>query len=247
MNRQFYTIASSLLILGITAPIAAASDYSSDTNSTQLVLAENNADGQGGGFYFTQLQGDQWTGDIKITQVQDTVGHRVYVGTFVDRSPVRRQRGECKGDIRLDRSLSDAVVPQVSMLVKWTVTGGTNCAAPVGQVFELQLTESLPKADRDGNYTPTNSTTAKSDITSNYTWRLWEVIAADGKLNCRATPEMTGKVTHTYKTGDRLEAYSRGGIAVLANADGTTWLNTPRKRCFVRASDRAVKPVSMPF
>ena len=66
---------------------------------------------------------------------------------------------------------------QLRMLMNWTVRGGKNCPS-VGQSFTMTLLEAIPQADRNGDHTQS--------------WGLWQVIATDGKLNCRATAN--GKV-----------------------------------------------------
>jgi hypothetical protein len=247
MNKLLYTITTSLAIWGCAATMATASDYVSPSGQTQLSLRELNQGSSTRGFYFTTLQGQQWRGDIKINRIEGGAGHVFYSGTFDDFHLGPDTEQTCTGDILLDRTGANGVAPQVSLRVKWTVKGGTNCPSAVGDTFEVQLMESLPQADRNGNYTSRNATTAIGETNGPYTWPIWSVIAADGKLNCRATPEVAGKVTFTYKTGDRFDTRNRGANSLETATDGTTWLKVPPKKCFVRASDRAVKPVSIPF
>ncbi len=240
-KQTLYTIAASLAILGFTATTATASDYVSASGQTQLSLSEVNQGSSTSGFYFTTLQGQQWRSGIKINRIEAGAGHVVYSGTFDDFRLGPDSEHTCTGDILLDRTGTNGV----NLRVKWTVKGGTNCPSAIGDTCEVRLTESLPKADRNGNYISHNATTALSETNGAYTWPIWSVIAADGKLNCRATPEMTGKVAFTFKTGDRFDTRNRGASSLETAADGTTWLKVPTKRCFVRASDRAVKPVSI--
>jgi hypothetical protein len=247
MNKLLYTVTTSLAILGLTTTTAMASDYVSASGQTQLSLREVNQGSSTSGFYFTTLQGQQWRGSIKINRIEGGAGHVDYSGTFDDFRLGPDIEQTCTGDILLDRTGANGVAPQVSLRVAWTVKGGTNCPAAVGDTFEVRLTESLPKADRNGNYNSRNATTALGETNGAYTWPIWSVIAADGKLNCRATPEMTGQVTFTYKTGDRFDTRNRGANSLETAADGTTWLKVPPKKCFVRATDRTVKPVSIPL
>jgi hypothetical protein len=245
MNKLLYTIAASLMLLGVTATTAAASDYVTPSGQTQVTLNEVGSNGSTTGFYFTPIGGKQWMGDIKINRIEGGAGHVYYSGTFQDRRLSAGPTTRCDGDILLDRTGANGVAPQVSLRVKWTIKGGTNCPSPAGQTFELQLTEALPKADRNGNYTANNANTANSQTNGTYTWPLWKVTAAEGKLNCRTTPN--SKVVFTYRSGDRLDTRTRGVNAFQTATDGTSWLKVPAKQCVVRASDRAISPISIPF
>lgn len=245
IRRQLSTLIASLTLItattAIAAPGAIASDYNNGLTKTQLTL--NETPQASGGFYFTPIQGKRWMGSIKITQTQAGAGHVYYQGTFEDRD---FQGRSCKGDITLDRTGANGVAPVVALRVKWTVQGGTNCPSKAGTVFELRLTEALPIADANGNYTAQNAGTANSETNGTYTWPRWSVISADGKLNCRATPGGR-QVVFTYRGQDSLDSRYRGMNSIETASDGTTWLRIPSKNCFVRANNANIRPISIPF
>jgi hypothetical protein len=246
MNKIPYSIAGGLLILGATAPIVTANDYFATAGQTHLTVREQFRNNETSGFYYTIFQGQQWAGGITINRIEGGAGQALYSGTFNDRSLNPQSSQSCTGDIQIDRTGAHDVAPEVTLQVKWTVKGGKNCPSDVGTVFSMRLVEVLPKADRNGNYTiGMNVRNQESDGT--HTWPNWQVIGPNGKLNCRDTPNATGKVTFTYKAGDRLNTRGKPVDALKTAADGTNWLRVSAKQCFVPAIDRAVKPISISF
>ncbi len=241
------TLISSTLITTQANP-AQASSYRSTSGSTDLVLSETGANLASEstpktGFYFTKVNGRSWMGNLKITRQDAGMGHAWYFGTFQDSTLGPGPRSTCSGDIKLTRSSAGGRGNSLmQMAAQWTITGGENCPT-IGQTMSLMLPESLPQADRNGNYNAANSTTAMSETNGPYTWPAWTVISADGKLNCRATPN--GVVQFTYPRGARLDIAVRGGNA-FDTSTGSPWLRT-RKGCLVRASSQLLSPISIPF
>jgi hypothetical protein len=228
---------------------AQASSYRSASGSTDLVLTETGANLASEstprtGFYFTKANGKSWMGNIKITRQDAGMGHAWYFGTFQDSTLGPGPRSTCRGDIKLTRtSAGGRGNSLMQMAAQWTITGGDNCPT-IGQVMSLTLPESLPKPDRNGNYTAANSNTAMSETSGPYTWPAWFAISADGQLNCRTTPN--GVVQSTYATGARIDIATRGGGSAFDTSTGSPWLRTT-KGCLVRASSQFLSPVTIPF
>ncbi|PZO43284.1 MAG: hypothetical protein DCF19_04860 [Pseudanabaena frigida] len=140
--------------------------------------------------------------------------------------------------------------------VTWVVTGQAApnylnkpqdryCDAPVGQQFYLDLPEALPKSDRGGEFTNATSNTFYSEGAF-YTWTEWQVVSDDGMLNCRDRPD--GAIQYSYRKGQIVGKLGReilDGKNLVELPNGSSWLRTNQK-CYVRASDHYLMPVSLP-
>ena len=230
----------SILSFGLLPNLAQASSYISPSAETRLVLRETN--GHSGGFYLTSYGGRQWMGDITITQTDAGAGHIYYNGTFRDRTLGQRSQEICTGNIQLDRTT--AYTPPIPrMKVTWTVTGGSGCRS-IGQVFRLDLKESLPVPNRVGDFTAARANTWQGETSGLGTWPKWRVVSRDGELNCRVQPN--GRIKVVYRSsGVPIEAETRG-INAIVNSNGQPWLLT-RQGCYVRANSKYLVPVSLPW
>jgi hypothetical protein len=249
LKQLFCAGTTTIALLGICNASAIASSYASASGNTQLVFREIDPDPNANGFYFTKSNGGEWKGSFQVKRIEQGALKAIYSGTFEDFQMGPGDRRICQGEIFLNQSYNRGPVNKTA--VRWTITGGQNCPAPIGEVYTADLVETLPKPDSRGDYTPENSTTMIGETNGNGTWPLWEVIASDGKLNCRSKPDINSKVVFTYKSSskpsDRIKTYSRGGGTIVTATDGTTWMEATEKKCYVRANNRTIKPVTFPF
>jgi hypothetical protein len=224
-------------------PAASASSYQSSNGKTTIVLDESATPNSNPrrGFYFTESAGRQWAGDITIASISAGAGQTIYSGTFQDRTMGPGTAMTCTGNIRIARQ-QPGVAARVGAQAAWQVTGGAGCPA-VGQTFTLSLQESLPRPDRNGNFTAQNANTWMSQTSGNVTWQAWRVVSADGQLNCRETPN--GTIKQVYRSNDQILAETRGANA-FTTANGNSWMLT-RNGCYVRANLQYIQPVSATY
>lgn len=228
----------------------ASSDWVHTTYSngvTTIAVAEHTEKGQYHSRYQTVVNGQPLAGWLGIDRIQRDKTFTYLSGTFSD---------TCTGQISIRRPNPESGLPIVAQ-VTWVVTRqpvnfrpvkppNQDCEVPVGQKFRLNLPEALPRPDHRGEFTNANSNTFLSDNGAIYTWTQWQVVSTDGYLNCRDRP--AGAVKHSYRTGQILGKLGRemlDGRNLLEMPDGSSWLKT-QKKCYVRASDRFLKPVSLP-
>lgn len=224
-------------------PAAFASSYQSSSGKTTVVLEEGSTSGNSPrrGFYFTESAGRQWAGNITISNTSAGAGHTFYSGTFTDRTTGPGTNLTCTGNIRISRQ-QPGVSARVGAQATWQITGGAGCPS-IGQTFTVSLQETLPRPDRNGNFTAPNSNTFMSETNGTVTWQGWRVVSADGQLNCRETPN--GTIKQVFRSGDQILADTRAGDAFTI-ANGNPWLRT-RNGCFVRANSQFIQPVSATY
>lgn len=226
------------------APAASASHYQSTTGKTNLWLNEiiTSTRPERTGRYNTQVQGNPWGGEIKVTQTRFEGGQPIYTGTFKDQPAGENRAGtECTGTVTLRRSDGRS---GLQMAATWNVTGGKNCPA-IGQTIRMTLNEPLPRPD------------ARGDYSDKALWQLWRVVSADGELNCREQPTTNSKIVRVLKEGkDSIFLDGRLGYTI-SRKNGDAWMYVPYtgapyvehqfKPCYVRANSRFIQPVSGPF
>jgi hypothetical protein len=220
-----------------------ASTYRSSRGGTVVVLNEE-TDSQlasPGGYYFTVSTGREWMGSITLTSVSAGAGHTFYIGTFQDQTIGPGQPMTCAGNIRISRQ-NPGINDRVTAQATWQINGGRGCPS-VGQTSVLSLAESLPRPDRNGNFTAANANTWRSQTSGDGTWPAWRMASVDGQLNCRNSPN--GPIKKIYTTSDRILPELRG-INAITMSNGSPWMLT-RDRCYVRANSRYLQPISVPF
>uniref|UniRef100_A0ACD5GRU3 Uncharacterized protein n=1 Tax=Desertifilum tharense IPPAS B-1220 TaxID=1781255 RepID=A0ACD5GRU3_9CYAN len=168
MQSKLAAIFLSVLSLGliVSATPASATTYTSSTGKTAVVLNEGRTGT--GSFYFTEINGRSILGDITITSAQSNGNSYRYEGTFHEQTLSPRAGDACTGNITIVRQ----PVPRsanYSAQVTWRVTGGRPCAS-VGQTFSLNLTEPLPRPDRNGDYTARLADTWMTQTAGLATW-----------------------------------------------------------------------------
>jgi hypothetical protein len=213
---------------------------------TTIAVAETTGKGEFYSKYETVEGGKPIFGWLNIDSIRQDKTYTYLSGKFID---------TCTGQISIRRPNPQSGLPIVAE-VTWVVTRqpisfrniepqNQDCRVPKGQKFQLNLPEALPKANSQGNFTNANSNTFLSE-SGTYAWTQWQVISPDGVLNCRDKPN--GVVKHSYRKGQIISKLGRemlDGRNIVELPDGSSWLRT-KERCFVRASDRLIKPVSLP-
>ncbi|MEB3294691.1 MAG: hypothetical protein VKJ24_16160 [Synechococcales bacterium] len=261
--KTLYRLPALFLALGLVglAPAIAQAEttveetYVSTSGSTRMLLQLQRRQGD----YQTTIAGKRWSGKITYGRVLGHNGNRTIHATFKDSAdpvPDRFNPPYCEGDLTLRQTVEKN---RFVINAQWTVKGGKNCPA-VGRTNTVRLVEDLPIADRQGDFYFENSKqwfgpwTGQNDF---HTWDYWKAVSADGKLNCRATPN--GKIVKVYKKGEWFKSrYDGRGIAsailgaenrethpsaiVPSQIKGAPWLLTQDK-CFVRANDRHIEPI----
>ncbi|HEY9858306.1 MAG TPA: hypothetical protein V6D16_02290 [Candidatus Obscuribacterales bacterium] len=221
---------------------AIASTYRNSTDNTVVVLQETRSlSEKPGGYYFTKSAGRSWRGDIAISTKDAGAGQTLYTGTFQDQVMGPGTAMTCTGKIRIARQ-NPGVSNRIGAKVTWQITGGNGCPQ-VGQSVTLDLVESLPRPDRNGDFTPTHANRWMSETNGDITWLAWRVVSSDGKLNCRTSPN--GSIKQVYTTRDRIEAETRGATG-FTFSNGAPWMST-RQGCYVRANAQYLQPISIPF
>ncbi|MBM0745274.1 hypothetical protein JOY44_27775 (plasmid) [Phormidium sp. CLA17] len=211
---------------------------------TTIAVVEMTGKGQFYSVYETMENGKPIRGQLNITSIRRDKTYTYLSGMFSD---------TCTGRISIRRPNPQAGLPMVAQ-VNWIVTRESvnfihphnqDCKVLKGQKFQLNLLEALPKANNRGDFTNANSNTflGESGI---YTWTQWQVVSADGMLNCRDQPN--GVVKYSYRKGQIISKLGRemlDGRNLVELPDGSSWLRT-KEKCCVRASDRLIKTVSLP-
>ena len=238
MKRVNFWFSAGVLSL-IWCGAASATTYINPTGKTTLNLSEKGENP--GGFYFTNVGGREYLGNIQITSSEGAAGSYYYNGTFKDSATGPGRKMVCSGDIAIVRRQVGRS-NQLGAEVTWKVKGGENCAS-VGQTFKVNLVEPLPRANASGDYTSSNTNTWLSQTAGSVSWPAWRVSSRDGELNCRQTPN--GAIKQVYRANrDTIAAELRGGNAITM-ANGQPWLLT-RQGCYVRANYQYVQPVTLP-
>jgi hypothetical protein len=238
-------------------------NYQSASGTTRLYLSENEGSGSNKWFgsYQTNVNGETWSGNAQFTRVLGQNGNRTLYGTFKDYagntgSPPYDGTVErsCTGDLTASQT---APKNRYQLKVTWKVTGGKNCSS-VGKTFSLDLSESIPTADANGNFQYQNASawtglgTNQSDM---FVWTRWQVV--DDGLNCRARPN--GAIVRTYRRGEQFAPLyeGRGGnpTAFLGSENteatpdqvrqfkGDPWIRT-RAKCYVRSNSQYIQSLS---
>ena len=225
--------------------IAQASAYKTSSRSTFINIKELPGDigsAIGAGYYRTYVGGREWAGGFQATSVTSSGGIRTYTGTFTDSRSGPGATQECKGNLKLQRPVSNS--RPAPLTATWTITGGVNCPSRVGSILKLNLTEAVPVANSSGNFLASNANTIESETAGSATWAKWVVTDPTG-LNCRAIAP-SGTVVTTFSNGSTIDVGYRG-LNSFITAGGTSWLRVPSQNCFIRANSRYIKPKLMPF
>ncbi len=213
---------------------------------TTIAVAEKTEGSQYYNAYRTVVAGKPIFGRFHFDHIHHGKTYTELSGSFQD---------VCMGEINIRRPNRQSGLPIVAQ-VTWVVTGQAplnylnkpqnhHCNVPAGQQFQLDLPEALPKPDRRGEFTNATSNTFFGEGAF-YTWSKWQVLSADGELNCRVQPN--GAIQHTYRKGEIIGKLGRerlDGNNLVELPNGSSWLRT-KQRCYVRASDRYLKPVALP-
>ncbi|MGB8702335.1 MAG: hypothetical protein WCD18_23200 [Thermosynechococcaceae cyanobacterium] len=237
MRSHPFLLGTAITISAIAIAPAQASLYRSTSGNTELRIAEWHATrSDRPGSYTTHIGNQTWNGSLQV-KAEGGPTNLMYQGTFAD-SPMGNTQIQCTGAIAMNRRAIGAV-RGMDLEVRWTVTGGNQCPA-IGKTFAMTLPEALPVADNRGDYTQS--------------WGRWQVTSADGKLNCRATPN--GTVIHTFRRGDEIFLDGRLGQTISLHK-GSPWMYVPYlsypysdanyKPCYVRANVNYIEPLSIGF
>jgi hypothetical protein len=247
--KPIISILGTIAAIALFPHIAQASAYKTSGGSTFIHIQELPVPGGtvaiGTGYYFTPLGGSQWKGNFQATTVTGTPSIRTYSGPFTDFRMGPGPTRQCKGNLKLQRSVSPGA--PATLTATWTISGGVGCPSPVGSMFMLNLTEAIPVANSSGNFLASNANTIRSETAGNATWPKWVVTDPDPMgLNCRATAP-GGTVVRTFPKNTIVDV-SYLGLNSFITAGGASWLrvnNSPV--CFIRANSLYIKPKLMPF
>jgi hypothetical protein len=248
------TLAPSIAQAADTAPVF--TNYQSATGTTRVLLTNFTVME-----YQTKVNGETWSGTAQFPRVLGHNGNRALYGTFKDYAgdtgrPINNGMVErsCTGDLTASQTAPNG---RYQLKVTWKVTGGKNCGS-IGKTFNLDLAESIPIADANGNFQFKNASAwmglgpNQSDMS---TWERWQVV--DDGLNCRARPN--GAIARTYRRGEQFAPRyeGRGGnpTAFLGSENteatpdqvrqfkGDPWIRT-RANCYVRSNSQYIQPLS---
>lgn len=243
--KYFLPALATIAALTLTPKIAHASSYTSPSGLTQLTVDQASATPGTGGAYIVRIGSTDWSGKFNATSITGGAGHIYYSGTFVDR-PLNSTNTQCIGNIVLDTTHptgpSNPTSPH-NMIVRWTVTGGTNCPMIGTTTFSLPLTESLPVPTSSGNFTPANSMTRFQWVNGRDVWPKWKVVDPDPNgLRCRSTPSGS-TIVQTFLPSS--------AINVLMFDTSGNWLKVPPSSgyssCYIRAKSTFIKPMQIPY
>lgn len=232
--------AASLSLFLFLSNATQATTYTNTASQTSIVLHERTETPSG--YYMTTTEGRDWAGSIQITSVDESEDRRLYTGTFQNFTLGPDPRKACEGTISITRRSLDRHT-RYQIDATWNVTGGESCDS-IGETYSLNLLEPLPTADRDGNFTSATADTWQTETSGTGTWLRWRVVSSDGKLNCRESPN--GAVQSVYSKQEEIQIEGRAVHAIVTDSQGQPWLWTNRG-CYVRAHERYVQPVSLPW
>jgi hypothetical protein len=254
------TLAPSIAQAADTAPVF--THYQSAASTTRVLLTSFGPSQSNKWImdYQTKINGETWSGSAQFTRVLGQNGNRALYGTFKDyagdtgRPPNNGSERSCSGDLTASQTAPNG---RYQLKATWKVTGGKNCAT-IGKTFNLDLAESIPIADANGNFQFQNASAwtglgpNQSDLS---TWERWQVV--DDGLNCRARPN--GAIVRTYRRGEQFAPRyeGRGGnpTAFLGSENteaapdqvrqfkGEPWIRT-RANCYVRSNSQYIQPLS---
>lgn len=244
--KSIISILGSIAAIALFPHIAQASAYKTSGGSTFINIKElpgGSASAIGTGYYRTYVNGREWGGDFQATSVTSSGSIRTYTGSFTDERFGPGATQKCKGNLKLQRPVSNS--GPAPLTATWTITpGGVNCPSPVGSIFKLNLTEAIPVANSNGNFLASNANTIESETAGSATWPKW-VITATG-LNCRATAP-SGTIVKVFPNGSIVNVQNQG-LNSFITAGGASWLRvTNSPVCFIRANSLYIKPKLMPF
>ena len=240
---------------------ASASTYRSIHDTTVLVLDESTAPGTPlTGFYHTKIYGNFVLGRVVLQKgpADATSGMANFTGTFSDVtfSP-GGVRKKCSGNISLNKAATDPLeenkvepgaglqftdLASLSVFSTWNLLEGEGCFQ-TNSFVTLQLSEILPQANAQGEFSSEQSNTWRSETSGDITWPVWTALSSSG-LACTTEPGST-EVVFTYASQAKVEAETRAGNALFEAGAGQWFLRT-RKSCYVRASNAEMAPVSVP-
>lgn len=243
--KPIISILGAIAAIALFPHIAQASAYKTSSRSTYIDIKEIPGDSGsaiGDGYYRTYVGGREWGGNFAATTVTSSGGIRTYTGTFTDERSGPGATQQCKGNLKLQRPVSNS--GPAPLTATWTITGGVNCPSSVGSILKLNLTEAVPVANSSGNFLASNANTIQSETAGEATWLKWVVTDPTG-LNCRATAP-SGTVVTTFPNGSTVDVGYRG-LNSFITAGGASWLRVPSKNCFIRANSQYIKPKLMPF
>lgn len=242
--KPIISILGAIAAIALFPHIAQASAYKTSSRTTYIDIKEVPGDSGsaiGDGYYFTSVAGREWGGNFQAS-VTSSGGIRTYTGTFTDERFGPGATQQCKGNLKLQRPVSNSGPARLT--ATWTITGGVNCPSSVGSILKLNLTEAVPVANSSGNFLAGNANTIQSLTAGDATWPLW-VVTDPTRLNCRATAP-SGTVVTTFPNGSTVDVGYRG-LNSFITAGGASWLRVPSKNCFIRANSQYIKPKLMPF
>lgn len=240
--KPIISILGTIAAIALFPHIAQASAYKTSGGSTFIHIQELGTVAIGTGYYFTLVGSSQWEGNFAATTVTVSGGLKTYTGTFTDSRLGPGATQQCKGNLKLQRPVSNS--GPAPLTATWTITGGVNCPSSVGSILKLNLTEAVPVANSSGNFLASNANTIQSETAGDATWPKWAVTDPT-RLNCRATAP-SGTVVTTFPNCSTVDVGYRG-LNSFITAGGASWLRGPSKNCFIRANSQYIKPKLMPF
>lgn len=243
--KPIISILGTIAAIALFPHIAQASAYKTSGGSTFIHIKELSGGtvAIGTGYYFTSVGGTQWKGNFQPTNVIGSPSIITYIGTFTDFRMGPGAPQQCKGNLTLQRPVSNS--GPAPLTATWTITpGGVNCPSPVGSMFMFNLTEAVPVANSSGNFLASNANTIRSETAGNATWPKWVVTDPTG-LNCR-NPAPSGTVLTTFPNASTIDV-GYLGLNSFITPGGASWLRVPSQNCFIRANTQYIKPKLMPF
>ncbi|MGI0491760.1 hypothetical protein ACN4EG_08100 [Alkalinema pantanalense CENA528] len=227
MLSRFLLMTSALLVA--LPAMAFPGVYKTSTGQTRFIFNPPQIE------YITRIQGRIWMGNAKVSGVPvPETGIYQWQGTFQDFRTGGGAEQICTGEIRVTQNL-----PAQSFSATWKVTGGKACPA-IGATTTLSLVDALPRPNARGDFTP-EIVNQWNGGTQSSTWKGWQVVSADGALNCRTSPN--GPIKLIYQKGQGIQALiDRSGLA-MTMSKGAPWLKTT-DNCFVRANAQFIQPTN---
>ncbi|MEM6433443.1 MAG: hypothetical protein AAF773_06245 [Cyanobacteria bacterium P01_D01_bin.115] len=230
--------------------------YSTYSNGTTTIgLAEDLEVGHRYSGYEIVIGGEKIYGEFHIDHIHSDQTYTYFTGTFID---------FCTGEISIRRPQPQSELPMVAQ-VTWIVnrqpvdfnyrstlpnddrSQNQDCTVPNGQKIQLNLPEAVPQPDSQGEFTRDNSRTFLLEGRDFYVWPQWRVLAHEAQLDCHGQPD-DEVIQYSYQSGEIITKFGGEmleGSNLIKLSDGTSWLKTQEK-CYVRASNRHLAPVSLP-